>query len=82
MPFSRDLPNPGIEPRSPALQEDSLPAKPRGKKPCHGGKMNTTAFLRFCLNLCPYVEDIYFKKSKINSRVLSIWQLYAHMLSC
>ena len=30
-PFSRDLPNPGIEPRSPALQTDSLPAKPQGK---------------------------------------------------
>ena len=26
-----DLPNPGIEPRSPALQVDSLPAEPRGK---------------------------------------------------
>ena len=26
-----DLPNPGIEPRSPALQADSLPAEPRGK---------------------------------------------------
>jgi len=25
--FSRDLPNPGIEPRSPALQADSLPAE-------------------------------------------------------
>ena len=24
-PFSRDLPNPGIKPRSPALQADSLP---------------------------------------------------------
>ena len=27
----RDLPNPGIEPRSPALQADSLPAEPQGK---------------------------------------------------
>ena len=27
-----DLPNPGIEPRSPALQADSLPAEPAGKK--------------------------------------------------
>ena len=27
-PFSRDLPNPGIEPRSPTLQVDSLPAEP------------------------------------------------------
>ena len=31
LPFSRDLPNPGIEPRSPALLVDSLPAEPPGK---------------------------------------------------
>ena len=30
-PFSRDLPNTGIELRSPALQADSLPAEPQGK---------------------------------------------------
>ena len=30
-PLSGDLPNPGIEPRSPALQADSLPAEPWGK---------------------------------------------------
>ena len=30
-PFSRGLPNPGIEPRSPALQADSLPAELSGK---------------------------------------------------
>ena len=30
-PFSRGFPNPGIEPRSPALQADSLPAEPEGK---------------------------------------------------
>ena len=30
-PFSGDLPNPGIEPRSPALQADSSPAEPQGK---------------------------------------------------
>ena len=29
--FSRDLPNPGIEPRSPALQENSLPTEPTWK---------------------------------------------------
>ena len=27
VPFSRDLPNPGTEPGSPALQEDSLPSE-------------------------------------------------------
>ena len=30
-PSPRDLPNPGIEPRSPSLQVDSLPAEPQGK---------------------------------------------------
>ena len=30
-PSPADLPNPGIEPRSPALQADALPSEPRGK---------------------------------------------------
>ena len=30
-PSPEDLPNPEIEPRSPALQADSLPAEPPGK---------------------------------------------------
>ena len=30
-PSSGDLPNPGIEPRSPTFQADSLPAEPQGK---------------------------------------------------
>ena len=30
-PSPGDLPNPGIEPRSPALQVDSSPAEPQGK---------------------------------------------------
>ena len=30
-PFPGDLPNPGIEPRSPALQAYSLSAEPKGK---------------------------------------------------
>ena len=36
-----DLPNPGIEPRSPALQADSLPAEPQGKpKNTRGGSLS------------------------------------------
>ena len=31
VPFSRELPNPRIELRSPTLQADSLPAEPQGK---------------------------------------------------
>ena len=30
-PSPGDLPNPGIKPRTPALQADSLPAEPQGK---------------------------------------------------
>ena len=30
-PSSRDLPNPGTEPRFPTLQMDSLPSEPPGK---------------------------------------------------
>ena len=31
MPSSRDFPHPGIKPKSPALQADSLPSEPPGK---------------------------------------------------
>ena len=31
IPFSKDLPNPGFEPWSPALWADSLPSEPPGK---------------------------------------------------
>ena len=34
-PSPGDLPNPGIEPRSPALQADSLPTELRGKPQIH-----------------------------------------------
>ena len=30
-PFPGDLPNPGVEPRSPTVKADSLPAEPQGK---------------------------------------------------
>ena len=30
-PSPGDVPNPGIEPKSPTLQADSLPAEPQGK---------------------------------------------------
>ena len=34
-PSSGDLPDPGIEPRSPTLQADSLPSEPPGKPLCY-----------------------------------------------
>ena len=34
-PSPGDLPDPGIEPRSPALRVDALPSEPPGKFPMH-----------------------------------------------
>ena len=41
--FSRDLPNPGIEPGYPALQTDALPSEPPGKskRRCFMGRYNS-----------------------------------------
>ena len=44
-PFSVDLPNPGIEPRSSAWQADSLPAEPP-EKPASTGNMGSVLGLR------------------------------------
>ena len=44
-----DLPNPGIEPRSPALQANSLPAEPQGK-PINSVQFSSVA--QSCLTLC------------------------------
>ena len=55
--FSRDLPNPGIEPMSPALQVDSLPAelpeKPRGLSYY---LLIKTIFLWFLSSLSDYIS--------------------------
>ena len=54
MPFSTDLRNPGIEPRSPALKADSLPSKPPGKP--HGPRyVATYSFLSETLNAWLYI---------------------------
>ena len=49
-----DLPNPGIEPRFPALQVDSLPAKPTGKPKNTG--VGSLSLLRQLFN--PGIEPV------------------------
>ena len=51
IPFSRDLPHPGIEPRSPALQADSLPGEPQGKPQSILNPLILLTFLHFTLLL-------------------------------
>ena len=54
MPSSRDLPNPGIESRSPSLQADSLLSEPPGK-PINNDRLEENSkalFDQLCL-VCP-----------------------------
>ena len=46
-PSPGDLPNPGIEPRSPALMVDSLPAEPQANLPKVTSFINLTLILNF-----------------------------------
>ena len=48
VPFPGHLPNPGIPPRSPSLQVDTLPAEPQGKK--------ESELAQSCLTLCDPVD--------------------------
>ena len=47
-PFPGDLPNPGTEPRSPALQVDTLPSEPPAAAAAKS--------LQLCLTLCDPVD--------------------------
>ena len=49
---SEDLPNPGIEPGSPALQADSLPSEPPGKP-----RVEDAAAAAKSLQSCPTLCD-------------------------
>ena len=48
--FSRDLPDPGIEPRSPALQVDSLPTEPLAKPRVRLAQTNTLKLLMYLVD--------------------------------
>ena len=56
-----DLPNPGIKPRSPALQVDSLPAEPQGKPLQSAGLDEALAGIKTAkrnINNLRYADDI------------------------
>ena len=49
--FSRDLPNPGIEPRSPTLQADALTSEPPGKPEIHYSSPQIHTLIALTLSL-------------------------------
>ena len=55
-PSSGDLPNPGIKPRSPTLQGDTLPSEPLGKPPQFLRHMIKENLPRFNLGKSPLDE--------------------------
>ena len=55
-----NLPDPGIKPRSPALQEDSLPSEPPGSPDV----LNIDIFSQFC-GLSSHSLDIVFNKAEV-----------------
>jgi len=63
-PSSRYLPNPGIEPRSPAFQVDSLPSEPRGKP------MNTG------VDSLSFLQEISLTQKLNQSLLRGSWILY------
>ena len=44
-PSPADLLDPGIKPRSPALESDALPSEPQGKEPIDGQYLNQTDYI-------------------------------------
>ena len=70
-PFPGYLPDPGIKPRYPALQADSLPSEPQGK-PCLTAKVPKAGILLFHLHFSlPFPSKMHFSNSLPMSRFFS-----------
>ena len=65
-PFSRDLPNPGIKPRSAALQEESLLAESQGK-------LNNNSTLLF-------IKPIVYARNRMMNTIQNILDTVKAML--
>ena len=69
-PFSGDLPNPGIEPRSPTLQANSLLTEPSGKPPTEWWKVVFIPLYRRRVHLEAWSEHVWGETSSINEAEL------------
>ena len=64
VPFSRDLPKPGVEPRPPALQADFLPADTQGKP----SQFKLRNILNEESGICHYIKNLtlgYYLAAKV-----------------
>ena len=74
-PSPGDLPNPGIEPRSPALQVDSLPAEPNGKPSCVISRLKSQKSFskKPCIFLDPQFPTLIWLRKSLFTQDLSNW---------
>ena len=73
MPSSRDLPTPGIEPRSPTLQADSLPPEPPRKPP------KNSLICKLYISICHTSHSMHligqsWKKEQGNFMHFQLWK--------
>ena len=85
-PSPGDLPNPGIEHRSPALRADSLPAEPKGK-PKNTGVGSLSLLQRIFLTQeshqgLPHCRQILYQLSYQGSHVRCEWNCSLPSVSC
>ena len=73
-PPSGDLPNPGIEPRSPTRQVDSLPSEPPEKPPTAHQFSSVT---QLCPTLCSPM-DCSMPGFPVHHQLLELTQAHAH----
>ena len=67
IPFSRDLPNPGIEPGTPTLQVDSLLSEPPGKPYVY------IIIKLYTLNIYDYICQSFLNKFGMNEWINVSW---------
>ena len=81
-PSPRDLPEPRIEPRSPALQADSLPSESPGKfhnmNVFNDTELYTPKWLKWSILCCGYFTKIKFFKYPNNLKC----HILCHILNC
>ena len=62
MPSPGDFPDPGIEPRSPTLQADTLTSEPPGHDKSRGNSPETTTHM--CRQLSPNRNEVQWAKDR------------------
>ena len=67
LPSPGDLPNPGIDPGSPALQVDALNSEPPGNPPANAGDIKDAGWI-------PGLEDPLGKEVATHSSILA-WRI-------